>query len=122
MRRPVALHVLLLQELDQSATLYDVTHLRFNYSIANYPRTVNDLIAEQSRCYENDILPALAEQTRSTLGQVSILFSARALGYLLGSLLGGRLFDRLPGLSLAGVPRYRDTWHFRGHSMIPVVW
>jgi len=45
-------------------------------------------------------LPGLAEQTRSTLSQVSILFTARAFGYLLGSLLGGRLFDRLPGQRL----------------------
>ncbi|HSF80613.1 MAG TPA: MFS transporter [Anaerolineales bacterium] len=42
-------------------------------------------------------LPGLAEQTRSTLSQVSYLFSARSLGYLLGSLWGGRLYDRLPG-------------------------
>jgi len=42
-------------------------------------------------------LPGLAEQTRSTLSQVSFLFATRASGYLLGSLLAGRLYDRLPG-------------------------
>lgn len=42
-------------------------------------------------------LPALARQTSVTLGQISYLFVARSLGYLLGSLLGGRLFDRIPG-------------------------
>ena len=47
-------------------------------------------------------LPGLADQTRSTLSQVSLLFMARSLGYLLGSLLGGRLFDRLPGQRLMG--------------------
>ena len=42
-------------------------------------------------------LPALAEHTRSSLSQISALFVARSLGYLAGSLLGGRLYDRIPG-------------------------
>lgn len=42
-------------------------------------------------------LPGLAEHTRTQIGQVSFLFVARALGYLLGSLRGGRWFDRMPG-------------------------
>ncbi len=42
-------------------------------------------------------LPGLAANTQSTLAQVSFLFSARALGYLFGSLMGGRLYDRRAG-------------------------
>jgi len=42
-------------------------------------------------------LSDLAQNTRSTIGQISILFTARSLGYLLGSFLAGRLYDRLPG-------------------------
>ena len=42
-------------------------------------------------------LPGLAEHTRSRLSQVSLLFTARSLGYLLGSFRGGRLYDRMPG-------------------------
>lgn len=42
-------------------------------------------------------LTDLAANTRSTLGQISILFTARSLGYMLGSILAGRLYDRLPG-------------------------
>jgi FHS family Na+ dependent glucose MFS transporter 1 len=42
-------------------------------------------------------LPALADHTRTDLGRISILFSARSAGYLIGSFLGGRLYDRLPG-------------------------
>lgn len=42
-------------------------------------------------------LQGLADHTHSTLSQVSILFTARSLGYLLGSLRSGRLYDRLPG-------------------------
>ena len=42
-------------------------------------------------------LPGLAERTQSQLGQVSVLFTTMALGYLGGSLQGGRLYDRVPG-------------------------
>jgi MFS transporter, FHS family, Na+ dependent glucose transporter 1 len=42
-------------------------------------------------------LPGLAEHTRSNLGEISYLFTARSLGYLLGSFLGGRIYDRAPG-------------------------
>jgi FHS family Na+ dependent glucose MFS transporter 1 len=39
----------------------------------------------------------LAEHTRTQLSQISLLFTATSLGYLLGSLLSGRLYDRAPG-------------------------
>lgn len=42
-------------------------------------------------------LPVLASHTGSTLGAASSLFTARSLGYVLGSLYGGRLFDRRSG-------------------------
>lgn len=48
-------------------------------------------------------LPGLAEQTRTTLGQISILFSARSFGYLIGSLQGGRWYDRVHGHRLMGL-------------------
>jgi FHS family Na+ dependent glucose MFS transporter 1 len=42
-------------------------------------------------------LPGLAKQTRTDLSEISFLFTVRALGYLLGSVQGGRLYDRVPG-------------------------
>jgi fucose permease len=42
-------------------------------------------------------LSGLAEQTNSPLSTISILFTLRALGYLVGSFLGGRLYDRYAG-------------------------
>jgi FHS family Na+ dependent glucose MFS transporter 1 len=42
-------------------------------------------------------LPGLAENTQASLREISFLFTARSLGYLIGSLLGGRLYDRTPG-------------------------
>ena len=42
-------------------------------------------------------LPSLAENTSSTLDQISLFFVLGALGYLLGSYLGGQAYDRFPG-------------------------
>ena len=42
-------------------------------------------------------LSALAAHTGSPLSQISFLFTARSLGYLLGALAGGSLYDRLRG-------------------------
>jgi len=42
-------------------------------------------------------LPRLAEHTHSSIGQISYLFVLRSLGYLIGSLIAGRLYDRAPG-------------------------
>ena len=42
-------------------------------------------------------LPALAEQTQVGLSAISYLFTARSIGFALGALRAGRLFDRRPG-------------------------
>ncbi len=67
-------------------------------------------------------LPGLAEQTGSSLSAISYLFTARSLGYLLGSYRGGRLFDRMRGhpvaaaallsmaLAMALVPLMPNLW------------
>jgi FHS family Na+ dependent glucose MFS transporter 1 len=39
-------------------------------------------------------LPGLAQQTRSQVSQISYLFTAHALGYLIGSFGAGRFYDR----------------------------
>ncbi len=43
------------------------------------------------------ILPYLAQNVDVTLAQISFLFSATSLGYLIGSAGGGRLYDRFNG-------------------------
>lgn len=48
-------------------------------------------------------LPGLAENTRTHLSAISFLFATRSFGYVLGSLRGGRLYDRLPGHSVLAV-------------------
>ena len=48
-------------------------------------------------------LPALAAQTHTSLTTISYLFIARSIGSIIGSIGGGRLFDRLAGhLLVAG--------------------
>jgi len=47
-------------------------------------------------------LPGLAEHTRTDLSQISTLFTARSLGYMLGIFLGGRWYDRVPGHPVMG--------------------
>jgi len=42
-------------------------------------------------------LSGLARHTQTSLSEISILFTARLLGYMLGSLLGGRLYDKVSG-------------------------
>ena len=48
-------------------------------------------------------LPGLAEHTQTQISEISFLFTARSLGFLLGSFLGGRLYDRSPGHPLMAV-------------------
>ncbi|MGD8403128.1 MAG: MFS transporter [Anaerolineales bacterium] len=67
-------------------------------------------------------LPSLAENTSSTLDQISLFFVLGALGYLLGSYFGGQAYDRFPGnrimaatllviaISGAFVPILRQLW------------
>ncbi len=42
-------------------------------------------------------LPGLAELTRVPLAQISLLFTLRSFGYMMGSLLGGYLYDHRSG-------------------------
>jgi len=48
-------------------------------------------------------LPALAEQTHTPLGRMGWLFLAGAVGYTLGTTLGGRVFDRVHGHPVLGM-------------------
>jgi FHS family Na+ dependent glucose MFS transporter 1 len=48
-------------------------------------------------------LPSLADQTRSRLGQMGLLFLAGAIGYTLGTWISGRVFDRVRGHPVLGI-------------------
>jgi FHS family Na+ dependent glucose MFS transporter 1 len=67
-------------------------------------------------------LPWLAEQTQSDLSQISVLFTASALGFLLGAPLGGRLFDFLPGHLLMTVSLASMALAIFLVPFMPVLW
>ena len=48
------------------------------------------------------MLPFIAAQTGTNLGDMGLVFTARSIGVFTISLLGGRVFDRLPGHPLIG--------------------
>jgi FHS family Na+ dependent glucose MFS transporter 1 len=48
-------------------------------------------------------LPALAGQTGSRLGQMGLLFLAGSIGYTLGTMVSGRVFDHLRGHPVMGI-------------------
>jgi FHS family Na+ dependent glucose MFS transporter 1 len=48
-------------------------------------------------------LPWLADQTGTDLGGISLLFTTRSLGYMVGSFWSGRWYDRLPGHRMMAV-------------------
>ena len=48
------------------------------------------------------MLPFIAAQTGTNLGDMGVIFTARAIGVFVISLLGGRVYDRLPGHPLIG--------------------
>ena len=67
-------------------------------------------------------LPALAENTSALLSQISVLFTAKTGGYLLGSLVGGRLYDRLPGQKVGGTAIVVMIVTLALTPVIPLLW
>jgi FHS family Na+ dependent glucose MFS transporter 1 len=64
------------------------------------------------------VLPDLAEQIQASLGRMGLVFTLRAVGSLLGSLLGGRLFDRFPGHPVMAVGMFALAASF---ALVPCV-
>jgi MFS transporter, FHS family, Na+ dependent glucose transporter 1 len=48
-------------------------------------------------------LPALASQTGSTVGKMGLLFLVGSIGYTLGTIIGGRVLDRVRGHPVLGI-------------------
>ena len=67
-------------------------------------------------------LPSLAEQTHVGLGAISYLFTARSMGYVLGAVRGGRLFDRHAGNPVMAVMLLAMSIMMALVPLVPNLW
>jgi fucose permease len=67
-------------------------------------------------------LPGLSAHTKATLSQASYLFAAHSLGYMLGTLFGGRMYDRFPGHRLQGVALLMMAVLMALVPVLPLLW
>jgi MFS transporter, FHS family, Na+ dependent glucose transporter 1 len=67
-------------------------------------------------------LRALADQTGSSLGRIGSLFPAGAIGYTLGTLIGSRLIDHVPGHRVLGLVQIGGAISLALIPFIPWFW
>jgi FHS family Na+ dependent glucose MFS transporter 1 len=67
-------------------------------------------------------LPTLAENTGSTIAQISVLFTASSAGYFVGSVFGGRLYDRFPGHPIMVILLGLLALGFVFVPLVPLLW
>ncbi|HUS12672.1 MAG TPA: MFS transporter [Pyrinomonadaceae bacterium] len=67
-------------------------------------------------------LPGLAEQTHVGLGAIGYLFTARSMGYVLGAVRGGRLFDRRVGNPVMAVMLFAMSIMMTLVPVVPKLW
>ncbi len=67
-------------------------------------------------------LTGLAAHTRTQISEISFLFTATSLGYLLGSLAGGRIYDRVPGHPLLVIVLLGTAVTMALAPLIPWLW
>jgi len=102
--------------------LTDFTSTRFKPLTSTFSYYAAFIALGATMSIHGPALPWLALHTASRLDEISIIFVASSLGYMVGSLLGGRAYDRFPGhrihamallaisLSAALVPVMRTLW------------
>ncbi|RPH60564.1 MAG: MFS transporter [Chloroflexi bacterium] len=67
-------------------------------------------------------LPSLAAQTQTRLGDMGWLFLAGSVGYTLGTLVGGRIFDRVRGHPVLGLSQLAVAVLIAFIPSIPWLW
>ena len=67
-------------------------------------------------------LPSLAEQTHVGLGAISYLFTARSMGYALGAVRGGKMFDRHAGNPVIAVMLFAMSIMMTLVPVVPKLW
>lgn len=90
-----------------------------SYTVAYY---LAFIMLGLSTAYLGPALPSLAELTSTPLGGIGFLFTATSLGYLLGSLVSGRSFDRLPGHWLVALALLSNAAMLALAPLTPQLW
>lgn len=67
-------------------------------------------------------LPTLAENTGSTIAQISVLFTASSAGYFVGSVFGGRLYDHYSGHPIIAILLGFIAFGFVLIPFVPLLW
>lgn len=67
-------------------------------------------------------LPALAAQTDVRLGQIGFIFLFGSLGYIIGTVTGGRVFDRFRGHPIMGAAQVAGAITIALVPLIPWFW
>jgi FHS family Na+ dependent glucose MFS transporter 1 len=67
-------------------------------------------------------LPGLAQQTHSSIGNISFLFTVRSLGFLLGSVSSGEFYDRMSGHKVMAAMIVAMSAMMALMPVIPLLW
>lgn len=67
-------------------------------------------------------LPGLADTTHTDISRISFLFVMRSLGYLLGSINAGRLYDKKPGNPVMALALFFAGALLAAVPVIPYLW
>jgi MFS transporter, FHS family, Na+ dependent glucose transporter 1 len=102
--------------------LNNPTSIRFKPLTATFSYYATFITLGATMALSGPALPWLAQHTNSRLDQISAIFIASSLGYMVGSQIGGQAYDRLQGhriqafalllisLSAALVPVLHSLW------------
>ena len=67
-------------------------------------------------------LTGLADNTNALLSEISVIFTTGSLGYLIGSFLAGRLYDRVPGHPLMVSALFIISAMLALTPLVPILW
>src|SRR5574339_459914 len=81
--------------MDKSMTSSTVTSTRADRIIATIAYYLAFIILGMTTAASGPSLPKLAEHTSSGLDRISLIFIFGSFGYVAGSFLGGRAYDRV---------------------------
>lgn len=95
------------------------SHLKRNQTIGYY---LAFIMLGMGTAILGPSMPTLAENTGSTIAQISVLFTASSAGYFVGSVLGGRLYDRFSGHPIMGFLLGIIALGFGLVPFVPLLW